>query len=228
MSQQKTIKIIENGPYLVSADIPLKKVKIAPLQPVHIKDYDTTPYVYDGFYALCRCGHSQNAPFCDGTHVKIHFDGTETADKKPYMERVQVLEGESIVILDDDRCAYARFCHRQHGNVWDLLQNNDELYKQEIIEGDCMCPAGRLTAADREHGFYENEYEPQILVVEDPAQGVSAGLFVQGGITVISADGTEYEVRNRVALCRCGNSYNKPFCDANHVSSGYKAHYSTE
>jgi CDGSH-type Zn-finger protein len=224
MAQEKTIKIIENGPYLVSADILLKKVKIAPLQPEHIKDYDTTPHVHDGFYALCRCGHSHSAPFCDGTHAQIHFDGTETADKTPYMKRVGVSEGEHMLVLDDDRCAFARFCHRQHGSVWEEVEKDDELYKQEIIEGACACPAGRLTAADREHGIYEPEYKPQILVVEDPAQGVSAGLFVQGSITVIGADGKPYEVRNRVALCRCGNSYNKPFCDANHVSSGYRAH----
>jgi CDGSH-type Zn-finger protein len=225
MSSKKTIKITENGPYLVSADIPLKKIKIEPLEPVHIQDYDTTPYVRAGFYALCRCGESRNAPFCDGTHVKIHFNGKETADKTPYTERAKVFEGENMYLLDDDRCAFARFCHRQHGSVWDLLENDDQTYKQEIVEGASLCPAGRLTAMDKKHGMYENKYEPQILVVEDPQKGVSAGLFVQGGLAVISADGTEYEVRNRVALCRCGNSENKPFCDATHISCGYKADY---
>jgi CDGSH-type Zn-finger protein len=81
---------------------------------------------------------------------------------------------------------------------------------------------------DKKHGIYENKYEPQIIIAEDPQNSVSAGLFVQGGITLIGADGTEYEVRNRMALCRCGKSENKPFCDATHVSCGYRANYGTE
>jgi CDGSH-type Zn-finger protein len=35
---------------------------------------------------------------------------------------------------------------------------------------------------------------------------------------VISADGKAYEVRNRVTLCRCGSSNNKPFCDGSHAA----------
>jgi hypothetical protein len=33
-----------------------------------------------------------------------------------------------------------------------------------------------------------------------------------------SFDGAKYEKRNRVTLCRCGQSKNKPFCDSNHKS----------
>ncbi|MDR0437182.1 MAG: CDGSH iron-sulfur domain-containing protein [Bacteroidales bacterium] len=228
MSAKKTLQILKNGPYLVSADVVLKQIKINPYEPVHVKDYDTTPHIRDGYYALCRCGHSRNAPFCDGNHAVIDFIGKETASTAPYAERAEVMEGETMNLLDDDRCVYARFCHRKHGSVWDLMQENDGAYKEDIIEGASLCPAGRLTAMDIEHGVYEKKYEPQIIVAEDPQKGVSAGLFVQGSIAVIGADGTEYEVRNRVALCRCGNSENKPFCDATHVSCGYRAAYSLE
>jgi len=34
---------------------------------------------------------------------------------------------------------------------------------------------------------------------------------------VVSADGTVYEIRNRVALCRCGRPANKPFCQGSHA-----------
>ena len=55
-----------------------------------------------------------------------------------------------------------------------------------------------------------------------PGPGVSGPLYVRGGIPLVGADGTEYELRNRYALCRCGASRNKPFCDAMHVTVGYE------
>ena len=43
-------------------------------------------------------------------------------------------------------------------------------------------------------------------------------IWVRGGIPVASADGKTYEVRNRLTLCRCGRSANKPFCDGSHAA----------
>jgi CDGSH-type Zn-finger protein len=53
----------EDGPYLVSGD-------------VHLTDIDGREIPHPDPMALCRCGHSGNKPFCDGTHLKIDFDGT--------------------------------------------------------------------------------------------------------------------------------------------------------
>jgi CDGSH-type Zn-finger protein len=41
---------------------------------------------------------------------------------------------------------------------------------------------------------------------------------VRGGIQLIGADGRSYELRNRMALCRCGRSENKPFCNGAHAA----------
>jgi hypothetical protein len=68
----------------------------------------------------------------------------------------------------------------------------------------------------------EPALERSIGLVEDPAQGASGPLWVRGGIPVTGADGHAYEVRNRMALCRCGLSSNKPFCDGTHVSAHWK------
>ena len=47
-------------------------------------------------------------------------------------------------------------------------------------------------------------------------------LWVRGGVRVDAADGEPYEVRNRVTLCRCGASENKPFCDGTHQDIGFR------
>jgi hypothetical protein len=70
---------------------------------------------------------------------------------------------------------------------------------------------------------FEPVFDPSIGLVEDPQMGVSGPIWVRGGIPVESADGTPYEVRNRLTLCRCGASNNKPFCDGTHASTGFKA-----
>ncbi len=47
-------------------------------------------------------------------------------------------------------------------------------------------------------------------------------LWLRGGIAVVSSDGFAYEVRNRVTLCRCGASDNKPFCDGSHAAIKFR------
>jgi CDGSH iron-sulfur domain-containing protein 3 len=49
---------------------------------------------------------------------------------------------------------------------------------------------------------------------------------VTGPITLIDADGTEYDLADRgeaIVLCRCGRSQSKPFCDGTHRQVGFEA-----
>lgn len=217
------IKVTKNGPYLVTGNIPLfekQLVKENGLMVLRtIRQIETPP----GEYHLCRCGHSGKAPFCNGAHAKVGFDGTETAGKSAYLDRAQVLEGETIDLLDDNRCAFARFCHKHRGDVWTLTeQSGDPESRREAIEAASQCPTGRLTAMLKDGRLVEPELEPSISIVQDTTNGVSAGIFVTGGIALEDEDGQLYETRNRMALCRCGQSRLKPFCDAAHVNANYQ------
>jgi CDGSH-type Zn-finger protein len=41
-------------------------------------------------------------------------------------------------------------------------------------------------------------------------------LFISGNVSVVDADGNDFETKQQFALCRCGQSNNKPFCDGTH------------
>ena len=70
----------------------------------------------------------------------------------------------------------------------------------------------------------EPVFEKSIGLIEDPAMGVDGPIWVRGGIPVESAEGKNYRIRNRVTLCRCGKSLNKPFCDSSHYPDERQQH----
>lgn len=220
------IKILPDGPYEVTGGVPIDE-KVIRSEGHGYKWEDGRELEQQEEYHLCRCGHSQHAPFCDGTHKKIGFEGPETASKVPYEQRAGYFPGPEIDLADDERCAFARFCHSADVNgkaseAWSLAMTastDEEVELAETVAGHC--PAGRLTPKPHGEDFLEPDLEPGITVIQDPEKGVSAGLYVHGGIPVEGANGEEYEVRNRYALCRCGSSRNKPFCDATHVPLRY-------
>lgn len=214
------IKVSADGPYLVTGHVPLVEFTITPA-PAGSYTYEPGRTFDTGeTYALCRCGKSKGAPFCDGSHVAADFDGTERASREPYDDRAKVYPGPGIDLLDDGRCGLARFCHRDNSEVWSLTANSDNpAARDAAVRAACECPSGRLTAYDKDGEAFEIEYAPTIALLQDPERGVSCGLAVRGYIPIESADGHEYEVRNRVLLCRCGSSRNKPFCDASHVTA---------
>jgi CDGSH-type Zn-finger protein len=48
--------------------------------------------------------------------------------------------------------------------------------------------------------------------------------LVKGPVLLLDAEGNEFRVeRATVALCRCGGSTNKPFCDGTHSKVGFRA-----
>ena len=48
-------------------------------------------------------------------------------------------------------------------------------------------------------------------------------LIVTGAVELKDADGNAYPAKQRMALCRCGASTTKPFCDGTHSKIGFQA-----
>jgi len=216
------ITVTENGPYEVTGGVPLLRLEILTNESGESVGWREIERIATGdSYLLCRCGMSANKPFCDASHLIEGFEGAETAAREAYREVAVCSDGSGVRLRDVRQlCAEARFCDRG-GGLWNLIERTGEPdVLALVIEEAGLCPSGRYVACDPDSDeAIEPQLELSIGVVEDPYLRVRGPLFVRGGIPVYSADGTPYEVRNRVTLCRCGNSGNKPFCDGTHVGT---------
>jgi CDGSH-type Zn-finger protein len=223
-TRPQKVVVMKDGPYEILGQVPLSHQTIVTDGQGESLDWKEGAHVPapDGAH-LCRCGQSGNKPFCDGTHKQVGFDGTETASRAPYLEQAEEIDGPAVVLTDaEDLCAFARFCDPK-GRIWNVAGRDGDQARAIVEDEAGKCPGGRLVAWDRKtkHAL-EPKLPASIGLVQDPARGVSGPLWVRGGIPVVAADGTAYEVRNRVALCRCGASSNKPFCDGSHASIKFR------
>jgi CDGSH-type Zn-finger protein len=217
------ITVTTNGPYLVEGAVPMARQSIvADAQGDSREWQEGESFETKETCALCRCGHSATKPYCDGSHVRVGFDGTETASHEPYDAQASQQVGPTLTLFDaQPLCAYARFCDVA-GQVWNLVEQEGTEAAEMTAREAGLCPSGRLVVRDQQtNSEMEPEFTPSIGIVADPAEGLAGPIWVRGGITVLSSNGEAYEVRNRVTLCRCGASANKPFCDASHASVGF-------
>jgi nucleotide-binding universal stress UspA family protein len=98
-----------------------------------------------------------------------------------------------------------------------MLPASDEVtVRGQIIGMVEHCPSGALVCE-----FNGEPIEPDLPVAVSPVE--DGPLWVTGGVMMLRSDGLPLESRNRVALCRCGQSANKPLCDGTHIEIGFEA-----
>ena len=218
MSDEQSITVAAGGPYIVRGGVPITaKTPIVsehgePLtwKTASPKD-DPKPTA-----ALCRCGQSANKPYCDGTHATVEWDDADNAPDGTYADRAKHYGGDGMEVLDDRPiCVHAGFCGNQVTNVWKMaVKTSDSRIRAEAMAMIERCPSGALSyTVDDE--MIEPDLPTGIAVIPD------GPLWVSGGLEVTRADGSVLETRNRVTLCRCGQSGSKPLCDGSHKEAGF-------
>ena len=161
--------------------------------------------------ALCRCGNSKHKPFCDGTHGKIGW--TDEKKEGHQARRVDRYAGKEITIHDDRGiCSHAGFCTNGLPKVFQMRVepwiNADGESIEKIIETIRKCPSGALSYSIDGKLYNSFSEQASIQITEN------GPYYVKGGIALKDADHPESE--EHYALCRCGKSRNKPFCDGQH------------
>lgn len=126
------------------------------------------------------------------------------------------------VSYDIARCIHAEECTRGLPAVFDRARSNwidpDGEPPERTTEVVLRCPSGALRVES-----------PDGVDLESPAsenrvQVVGAGpLYLRGDLALRTPEGELLHRDTRMALCRCGASGNKPFCDNSHLQIGFRS-----
>jgi CDGSH-type Zn-finger protein len=170
--------------------------------------------------ALCRCGDSEKKPFCDGTHLKNGFSGLKEGGKYP--DRTESFAGKEITIHDNRAvCSHIGHCilklpevFRKGEKPWIDPNAADP---EDIAEVIRTCPSGALSYSTKNTLHKDYPHEPELFMVKNGPYHAIGGIELEDE----EAD-SKPETMDHYALCRCGKSKNKPFCDGTHIDTEFK------
>ena len=230
--EKPKIMPLPNGPYYLLNDMQPKIVE-------NLQNSRGEPLSTVTGVALCRCGASNNKPFCDGTHATIGFssenkgtekDGNGEEKNKVIKDKRKDYAGEKIAVHDNRRiCSHAAECVNDLPSVFRLNArpwiNPDGANVEEIINTIRKCPSGALSySIDGIEHRDQNDRNPMVTVSKD------GPYLIIGGIELIGGDANNNNIiqhgdgasKEHYTLCRCGASNNKPFCDGMHKVINFK------
>lgn len=140
--------------------------------------------------------------------------------KQPDVERTYRTD-QIAVYWEPALCIHTARCLRALPEVFDVNRRPwvliDAAPADAVAAAVTRCPTGALRF-ERLDGAAQ-EVLPDPPVIEAQADGP---LYVRGRVRVVNQDGAERELP-RAALCRCGESNNKPFCDNMHRRVGFRS-----
>jgi uncharacterized Fe-S cluster protein YjdI len=135
----------------------------------------------------------------------------------------RIYEGEGIAVAwFPERCIHSARCIAGLPDVFDPRRRPwvvpDGHTADEIAAVVQRCPTGALHFRRTDGG--PEEAAPAETTITTLPDGP---LYVHGDVTVAAEDRTVIRRDTRMALCRCGQSANKPFCDNSHRRIGFRA-----
>lgn len=204
MATETKISMREDGPLVVTA-------------PPKIRNFDGAEVPTKEVSALCRCGASNNKPFCDGSHRGAGFSSAPDHGKirNTEIQYTGDIEGRDITIAYTPvLCSHAGECSSRAAKIFNpsdrpwIRPENGSL--DDILNVLAACPSGalRLAIADQ---------PPQHLTSAEVEISIEQhGPYHVKNIALDAEFNGTGASRAKYVLCRCGQSKNKPFCDGTH------------
>src|ERR671932_209882 len=187
--EKPKIMPLPNGPYYLLNDMKPKIVE-------NLQNSKGGPLSTVTGVALCRCGASNNKPFCDGTHATIGFssenkgiekDASGEEKNKVIKDKRKDYVGKKITVHDNRRiCSHAAECVNNLPSVFRLnarpwIDPDAAETKEEIINTIRKCPSGALSySIDGIEYQDQNERMPMITVSKDGPYLVTGGIDLSG------------------------------------------------
>ena len=198
------VRLVENGPYRIEGEFELLDANRNLLEVQRPME-------------LCRCGDSENKPFCDGLGCADSFETAE--DMVPESRRQYT--GDSIeVSFDASRCIHVAACLINAPDVFDVrkrpwikLEGADAERVARVVS---HCPSGAL-----QYRRVDSEEKAGLPATIRAMQ--NGPYYLRGEIQITTPEGDLPVNGSRIALCRCGSSRNKPFCDNSHRMVDFQA-----
>ena len=136
------------------------------------------------------------------------------SDHKSYRSDDIVVTFEPRLCIHSERCVHgAPTVFDPKAKPWIQPQHASADAIAAVV---AQCPTGALQYERLDGGAPEQpDASPSIHVVP------GGPLHVRGEVTVQDAEGRVFRRTTRVALCRCGASANKPYCDGSHTRIGF-------
>lgn len=132
--------------------------------------------------------------------------------------------GEAVDVTWDRRlCIHVQECTRAKEGVF--ARGRDPWGQPDLAPADAVaeiaerCPTGALVAHRKDGGPAEAPPAENTVVVSSRGP-----VYLHGDLRIAGAPDDMPGVRTRAALCRCGDSRNKPFCDNTHEAEGFSEH----
>lgn len=131
-------------------------------------------------------------------------------------------ESDGIRVLwDSERCIHTGICLQREPSVFDVTRRPwvdiDAADADAVAAAVEQCPTGALRY-ERLDGQPGEQPPPETVIIPWP----NGPLLVRGTVRVETRSGDVFAHEHRVALCRCGNSNNQPFCDNSHRQAGFR------